>query len=106
MRATWYSSLVCGIGCGSLAAVANPSYEFPWEAVLITAFFPVMLFGVIGLPQVRDLYREQKRHGAGAFVTQLQPGMRRTHLLPTWGRMVTWFVSFCLTVFALQRLLA
>jgi hypothetical protein len=103
MRATWYSSLLGGIGFGSLSAFANPRYEFAWGPVLIVAFFLVTFFGVIGFPQMRDLYREQKRHGAGVFVTQLQPGMLRTHLLPIWGRMVTWFISTCVTVFVLQN---
>ena len=101
MRATWYSSLLSGFGMGTLAALSNPNYEFPWGIVLLIVFFPAMIFGVMGWPQIREVHAQQRKRRADFFTMQLQPGDLRQYLLPTWGRMLVCFLSTAATAFIL-----
>jgi hypothetical protein len=93
MRATWLTSLVTGVGFGILAVLGDRVGE-QVHLILLAIFFVSTLFGVIGLPQLREAFAECRARGALTL-------MRREDLhrfyLPVWGRMFMWFLSTAAT---------
>jgi len=71
-------------------------------ALVSPIFFAVVLIGVVGITQIRDMHAERKRRGLGFFgIMAGQEDFTRFYF-PGWGRMFIWFVAVVVTIFSLK----
>ena len=87
MRATWITSIIGGALFGFLMRLADVG-RIDGD-LNIFFFFVVAIVFVIGIPQLREVYRGAKGL-RGIFTRRPDSG---AFYLPTWSRMLIWFIS-------------
>jgi hypothetical protein len=87
MRATWITSIIGGALFGFLVRLADVGRID--GGLNIFLFFVVVIVFVIGIPQLREVYRGAEGL-RGLF--DRRPDFK-TFYLPTWARMLVWFIS-------------
>ncbi|MDX2111375.1 MAG: hypothetical protein SFY80_14180 [Verrucomicrobiota bacterium] len=93
MRATWVTSAIAGAVFGSIPPAITSSESQLVQNALMVLLFASMIVGVIGIGQLREEHVERKRRGLGLFGVMVESGDFKRFLLPTWGRMLVWFIS-------------
>ncbi len=98
MRATWITSVAAGVVFGSVIHLTERHGDEVRMAIVLPIFFAVVIVGVIGVSQIRDMRTERKRRGHGFFDVMAEPDdFSRIHF-PRCGRMIAWFISTVVTV--------
>jgi hypothetical protein len=96
MRATWVTSLIAGMLFGYVARLVDTANLQGVYAVII--FYISVLFAVLGVPQIREIYAEQRRRGSVRVRKEDFPAF----YLPAWGRMFVWFVACAISAFTIK----
>ncbi len=99
IRATWYTSLLAGALFGVVARYIDTArLDGIYGVVLFILTVPV---GVLGLPQLREMYGEKRKRDA---VTLTREQDFKQYYLPSWGRMFLWFAAASATAFLARAL--
>lgn len=87
-RATWLTAAIAG----AITVVSGQIDSRMGLNFCVTAitFYTSFILGIVGVPQLREAYREMRRRGSW---TLLETGDLQQFYFPVWRRMLIWFVS-------------
>lgn len=106
MKATWYTSIISGVGFGIILQVFDPETGVE-TSIISLVFLAFMLVGVVGVSQIRDMFVSRGPFifppwGTWGTGIKVEKEDFTKFYLPAWGRMFLWFLSTVITVFVVK----